>query len=461
MRGGERWPACIAALLLTGCMVGPRYERPDVQTPAAYLRAPTGAEAASIADVGWWQVFDDPQLVALIHEALNENLDLAIVATQIDQSLGQLAVARSPIFPQVSGRVQGSRGNNNNVFVNENNFAAALALSWELDLWGRYRSATAAARATLLATEEARSGIIASLVAGVAQRYLEINGLHQRMAVVQQTAAALRDSLHLVTLLAENGVQSEAEVKQAETQLLVTESQIPAIELQIAQAEDALAILLGKPPRTFDIGADLPAGAVPPRVPPGIPSELLARRPDIRQAEQQLIAANANVGVARAQFFPSISLTGALGRASEALVGLASSGGVTTRGLTAGIGVPIFSGGALVGNYDVARAQAEQATLQYRRTVLVALQEVSDALISYDRNGAQAQVNRDRVNASADYLKLSQLRFRSGVISYLEVLDAQRQLLSAQLDLNAAEVSQRLAAVQLYRALGGGWNPSQ
>jgi len=251
-------------------------------------------------------------------------------------------VARSPIFPQVNGQASATRGNDNLGFTTANSFFAALALNWEIDLWGRYRHATEAARAQLLATEEGRNGVIVSLVAGVAQEYLTINGLRQRLAVVQQTAATQRDSLRLVTLLAEHGVQSAAEVRQAQTQLLTTENQVPPLEQQIAQNEDALAVLLGKPPRSFDIGADLPAHALPPAVPPGVPSELLHRRPDIRAAEQQLIAANANIGVARAQFFPTLSLTGVLGRASDVLVGLVGHRGETTHSIGAALGVPIF-----------------------------------------------------------------------------------------------------------------------
>lgn len=450
-----------AAMLLVGCTVGPPYQRPAVDIPATYLRAPAEPSAPSIADVAWWKVFGDPRLEALIREALRDNVDLAVTAQQILQAEAQVAAARSPIFPHLTGQSQVSRDNNNVAFATANSFVAALALSWEIDLWGRYRSATEAARANLLATEEGRSGVITSLVAGVAQQYLQLNGLRQRLDVVNRTAAAQRDSLRLVTLLAKQGVQSAAEVRQAETQVLTTENQIPALELQIAQVEDALAILLGKPPRTFDIGPELTPHALPPQVPPGVPSELLERRPDIRQAEQQLVAANANVGVARAQFFPTISLTGSLGRASDTLRGLVASRGETTHAIAAAVGAPIFQGGALVANYASARAQAEQAALQYRRTVLVALQEVSDALAAYDRDGAEAQGNRNRVAVSTEYLRLANLRFRSGVISYLEVLDAQRQLLSAQLDLNASEVNQRLATVQLYKALGGGWNAAE
>ncbi len=196
-------------------------------------------------------------------------------------------------------------------------------------------------------------------------------------------------------------------------------------------------------------------------MPPGLPSELLDRRPDIRQAEQQLVAANANVGVAKAQFFPSLSLTGSLGRASDTLRGLTSSSGQPTHLSAAAIAVPIFQGGALVANYDIAQAQAQQAVLQYRRTILIALQEVSDTLVAYDQDGVEVQVNNDRTVVGTEYLRLANLRFRSGVISYLEVLDAQRQLFSAQLDLNTSEVNQRLAAVQLYKALGGGWNRTE
>jgi multidrug efflux system outer membrane protein len=451
-----RRPLLAASLLLAACSLTPPYQRPDVNLPATYFRA-TADTSASIADVAWWQAFGDPALDALIREALSDNLDLRIAAAQIAQAQAQVAVARSPIFPRISGQASASRSNQNPAFATTSSFTAALALSWELDLWGRYRSATQAAQAQLLATEEGRNGVIVSLVSGVAQQYLTLNGLAQRLSIVRSTAATQRDSLRLVELLAEHGVQSAAEVRQAQTQLLTTQNQVPGIELAIAQDEDALATLLGKPPRGFDIGTTLPPSAAPPRVPPGMPSELLERRPDIRQAERQLVAANANIGVARAQFFPTISLTGALGRASDALVGLVDHRGVSTHTIDAALGVPIFQGGALVANYEAAKARAEQAAEQYRLTVLTALKEVSDALAAYDRNAEEARGNRDRASVAAEYLKLADLRFRAGVISYLEVLDAQRQLLSAQLDLNTSEVNQRLAAVQLYKALGGGW----
>jgi multidrug efflux system outer membrane protein len=448
----------VALLLVSGCAVGPDYRRPAVDLPAAYHHAPPEESARSFADVSWWEVFGDPQMVVLIDEALRDNLDLGIAASQIVQAEAQLAVARSPIFPQLAGQAQASRSNQNITFTTANSFLAALTLSWEIDLWGRYLRATEAARADLLATEEARSGVITSLVASVAQQYLQLVALRQRLEIIRRTVVAQRDSLRLVKELAKQGVQSAAEVSQAQSQLLTTENQIPAIELQIAQAEDALAILLGKTPRSFDTGSGLPPNAVPPLVPPGVPSELLERRPDIRQAEQQLVAANANIGVAKARFFPTISLTGTLGRASDVLRGLVQSGGQNVRTAGVAVNLPIFSGGALVGNYDIARAQAEQAALAYRRSVLVALQEVSDALVAFDRNRAEAQGNRDRVAVNGEALRLAQLRFRSGVISYLEILDAQRQLLSSQLDLNTSESNQRLAAVQLYKALGGGWN---
>jgi multidrug efflux system outer membrane protein len=252
-------------------------------------------------------------------------------------------------------------------------------------------------------------------------------------------------------------VQSAAEERQAENQLLVTEAQVPGLERQIAQAQDALALLLGSAPRDFDIGAAMPPVSLPPQVPAGVPSALLERRPDIRQAEQQLIAANADIGVARARFFPSISLTGLLGRASDTLRGVVSSRGNTVGSVGAGATVPIFTGGANTANYDAAQARAQQAVIVYRRTILVALQEVSSGLVAYDRDQAEAGINRRRVAVSTESLRLANQRFRSGVVSYLEVLDAQRQLLAAELDLNASELSYRLSAVQLYKALGGGW----
>ena len=442
-------------LLLAGCVAGPDYQRPELPLPEAHRGAPASAE--SIADLGWWTLFEDAQLIGLIEAALRDNLDLAIAATQIAEARAQLASARSPIFPQVSGQAEVARGNDNAAGRTASNFLAALALSWEIDFWGRYARATEAARAALLATEEGRASVIASLVAAVAQQYLQLTGLRQRLTVVQRTAQAQRDSLRLVSLLAKQGVQSDAEVAQAESELLATESQVPGLERQIVQAEDALAVLLGEPPRAFDTGAGLPALALPPQVPAGVPSELLERRPDIRQAEQRLIAANANIGVARALFFPSIALTGVLGRASDTLRGVVSSRGESVASLSAGASVPLLTGGSLTANYEAAQALAEQAALAYRRTILIALQEVSDALVAYEKDRAEANINRRRVEVSRDYLRLANLRFRAGVVSYLEVLDAQRQLLAAELNLNASELNQRLSAVQLYRALGGGW----
>jgi multidrug efflux system outer membrane protein len=450
--------ACVAAVMLSGCVVGPDYRRPPVELPPAYYRAISEPADHSIADLAWWDLFDEPQLVALIEEALRNNLDLRVTAAQILEAQALVIGARSPIFPQVSGQFQGARSNEIGPTVDS--FLAALALSWEIDFWGRYRRATEAARANLLATEEGRRSVIASLVAGVAQQFLQLKGLRQRLEVVLQTAAAQRDSLELVRLLSRQGVQSAAEERQAESQLLTTQNQIPALERQITQTEDALALLLGSTPRSFDTGSDLQATRVTPHVPTGLPSQLLERRPDIRQAEQLLVAANANVGVARAQFFPTISLTGALGRVSDGLRGLVTNRGDTFASIGASVLAPIFTGGAITANYDVARARAEQAELNYRRTVLVALREISDTLVAYDRDRAEADGNRARVAVAAEYLRLADLRFRSGVISYLEVLDAQRQLLAAQLDLNASELNQRLDAVQLYRALGGGWSPA-
>jgi outer membrane protein, multidrug efflux system len=447
-----------AALSLSGCIVGPDYRRPDLDMPAQHRYAGPDAATESIADTPWWALFGDPLLVRLVEEALQSNLDLRIAAAQILEAQAQIVLARAPLYPQVSAQLQAIRTNNNALQETATSFLGALNVSWAIDFWGRYARATEAARALLLATEEGRRAVIATLVSSVGQTYLQLTGLRQRLDIVRRTADTQRDSLRLVTLLARQGVQSAAEVRQAEGQLLSTESQIPSLERQIAQTEDALALLTGSPPRGFESGNGMPALAVPPAVPTGLPSALLDRRPDIRQAEQQLVSANANIGVARAQFFPSISLTGLLGRVSPTLHALVGAGGRGIGALDGLAGLPIFTGGALTANYEIARARAEQAALSYRRTVLTALQEVSDALVAYDRNRAEAQENQRLVAVTSESLRLATLRFRSGVISYLEVLDAQRQLFSAQLNLNTAELNRRLAAVQLYRALGGGWS---
>lgn len=447
------------AILLAGCNLGPHYTRPDVDMPGAYYRGLADPAVQSIANVPWWQLFDDPPLVAVIETALRNNLDVRIAAAQIMEAQALVAGARSPLFPQVSGQLSAARTNETGPTVES--FVAALAVSWELDFWGRYGRATEAARANLLATEEGRSAVMSSLVASTAQQYLQLKSLRQRLGIVRQTAAAQRDLLALVRLLSAQGVQSAAEERQAESQLLTTQNQIPALERQIAQGEHALSVLIGSPPRGFDTDSDLRTLPLPPEVPTGLPSELLERRPDIRQAEQLVIAANANVGVARAQFFPAISLTGALGRVSPVLSGIVSSRGDAFASVSGALLAPIFTGGALTANYEAARARAEQAALTYRRTILIALRETSDALVAYGRDREEAAGNRDRVAVAEEYLRLAEMRFRSGVISYLEVLDAQRQLFAAQLDLNASELNYRLDAVQLYRALGGGWSPAQ
>jgi multidrug efflux system outer membrane protein len=251
-----------ALLLLSGCNLGPFFKRPAMELPAGYHRAVSETTAKSIADVAWWQLFDEPQLVALIDEALRGNLDLRLTAAQILEAQALVAAARAGFYPQLSGQLEATRGNETG--RSANSFLAALALSWELDFWGRYARATESARATLLATEEGRNSVVASLVAGVAQQYLQLKGLRQRLDVVRQTAAAQRDSLALVRLLSQQGVQSAAEERQAESQLLTTENQVPPLERRIAQTEHALALLLGSNPRAFDTGSDLQSTRVSP-----------------------------------------------------------------------------------------------------------------------------------------------------------------------------------------------------
>jgi NodT family efflux transporter outer membrane factor (OMF) lipoprotein len=458
-RFATRALALASALVATSCTLVPPYERPEVDLPAAYFRAPAET-TASIADLPWWQVFDDAKLVTLIREALSDNLDLRVAAAQIVQAQAQVAAARSPIFPQISGQASASRSNQNAAFSTSSSFAAALALSWELDFWGRYRAATQSAQAQLLATEEGRNGVIVSLVSGVAQLYLTLNGLQQRLAIVRDTAATQRDSLRLVELLAEHGVQSAAEVRQAQTQLLTTENQLPAIELSIAQNEDALATLLGKPPHAFDIGTTLAADAVPPAVPPGLPSELLERRPDIAAAERRMAAANAQIGVAEAAFFPTITLNASSGSAAEQIGKLVSAAS-RTWAFGSTLAETIFDAGARHAVVEQNRALLDAAIADYRQTVLTGFQQVEDELAALRILADQAAAQEAAVTASREAERIIFNQYKAGTVAYTNVVIAQTAALASAENAVNIRQSRLLASVALIQALGGGWDAAQ
>ena len=448
--------ALVLALVLAGCAVGPDYRRPDLDLPDTYRDAVAPADLPSVAALPWWQVYGDPTLKGLIETALAGNLDVKLAAARVQEARALLAGARAPALPSLSAGVNASPTARQPGDDFTTSFLGGLFLSWEIDLWGRYARATEAARAQLLATEAARDGVYASLVATVAQSYFQLQSLNETAAITRRTIEAQRESYRLVARLAKAGVSSAAEERQAENQLATTESVLPGILTSIAATENSLSLLLGRPPGPVASGPPAEP-AMTPSVPAGLPSALLERRPDLRQAEQQLIQANARVGEAKALFFPGITLTGTFGAVSTELDDLVNGEAATVVSPGFDLLQPLYAGGSLTANYRAALARLEQAGVTYRQTGLNALREVADALNQYQRSADEIAAQRRREMAAREGLRLAEMRYRAGVISYLEVLDAQRQLYAAETDRAQSELGRRTAAVQLYLALGGGW----
>jgi outer membrane protein, multidrug efflux system len=453
----------VASSFIGGCKVGPNYRRPAVQTPATYRdlseNPQVQAQTASYADLPWWQVFQDTQLQELIRIALKQNYDLQLATERINQSRAQLTVTRSNLFPQVQGNGNFS-GGKEGTFQTTSNFLNLTAdAAFQLDLFGKLRRATEAARAELLATEDARQTVILTLVSDVASDYFALLELDLQLQITHETISTQEDSVKLTNLRLQHGVATKLDVLQAQQTLDTANATVPDLERQIAQEENAISILLGNYPQAVPRGRPLVEQWLPPEVPPGLPSTLLERRPDIRQAEQVLVAANAEIGVAKAQFFPQIALTGSGGGTfgrSSAFSGLMSSQlGIWSYG--AQVSQPIFTGGALTGNLRAAKSQHEQALISYRQTIQQAFGDVSDALIGYQKLH-QVRVRQEETVADLqESVRLSILRYKGGTTTYLEVLDGQRSLFSAELVLAQARGTEYQSLVQLYRALGGGW----
>jgi len=449
--------------IIAGCEVGPKYHRPVVQVPTAYrdLNGNTQAPAktASYADLRWWQVFQDTQLQELIRTALKQNYDLQTAAERIRAARAQLGITRSNQFPQVLGSSSASGGKEYS-FQSKSNFLVLTAdAAFQLDFFGRLRRATEAARAELVASEDAQQTVILTLVSDVASDYFQLLDLDLQLRITQGTVKSQQDAIKLTRLRLSHGVGTNLDVLQAEQVLDTANAQIPDLERQIGQEENAISILLGRYPESVPRGLPLVEQPLPPTVPPGLPSALLERRPDIRQAEQNLIAANAEIGVAKAAFFPSISLTGsgggAFGRSSVFAALMSSHAGIWSYG--AQVTQPIFTGGALRGNLRLAESQQRQELIAYKQAIQLAFRDVSDALIGYQkyhqvrvRQGELAKDLQDSVN-------LSLSRYRGGITTYLEVLDGQRSLYAAELTLAQARGNEYQTLVQLYKALGGGW----
>jgi multidrug efflux system outer membrane protein len=455
--------ALLAANLVAGCAVGPNYHKPDVNAPSAFRNLPenpqVAAQAASYADLPWWEVFPDPVLQDLIRTALKQNYDLLIAIERISAARGQLAVTRSSLFPQVQGNGDFTGGKEQN-FQSKSNFLALTAdAAFQVDLFGGLRRATQASRAQLLATEAARQTVVLTVVSDVASDYFALLELDLELQIARDTVKTQEDSVKLTSLRLDHGVATKLDVLQAQQVLDTANAQIPDLERQIAQEEDAISTLLGNYPQGVPRGRVLGEQALPPDVPPGLPSSLLERRPDIRQAEQLLIAANAQIGVAKAQFFPQISLTGAgggaFGRSNLFSSMMSSQTSIWSYGVS--VSQPIFTGGALRGNLHVAEAQHDEALTAYKEAIQYAFRDVSDALVGYQKLH-EVRVRQEQTVADlTESVRISIMRYRGGTTTYLEVLDGQRSLFEAEITLAQARGAEYQSLVQLYKALGGGW----
>jgi multidrug efflux system outer membrane protein len=452
------------AMLCAGCAVGPNYKRPVVPAPPEYRGLSpdqTGRSvAASFGEQKWWDAFQDEVLSDLIRTALKQNYDVRIAAARILQARAQVGISRADQLPSVSA---GASAVNERLprtvgvpSIETSANQVSLSLAWELDFWGKFRRATESARANLLSQEWAQRQVIRSLVSDVASAYFQLRELDLELEISRQTLASRKDSLRLTQILADGGATSMLDVRQAEQLVFTAAASIPDLERRIEQQENLISILLGNNPQGVARGRKLVDQPHALEVPAGLPSALLERRPDIRQAEQQLAAANAQIGVAKADYFPQISLTASGGYESSALTGLFSGpAGLWTFGGSAI--QPVFEGGRIRNRVRFARARTEEATAVYQQTVQEAFRDVSDALVGY-RKSQEFRIQQEQLTHSAEEAtKLSNMRYKGGATSYLEVLDSDTRYFSAQLNLAQADLNELQAFVGLYSALGGGW----
>ena len=450
----------VLLVLLAGCKFGPDYKRPKVDTPSVYRADAQAGQGASIADEKWWTLFQDPELQQLIRASLAENYDVRIAASRILQAQAALGITRADQFPTITAGASaaGQRipatiaGPAATTSASE----ASLSLFWELDFWGKFRRATEAARANLLATEWGQRAVITSLVSSVASAYYQLRELDLEMEISRQTLATRQESLRLVKVRQQGGVTSMMDVRQSEQLVYFAAASIPDLERRIEQQENLISVLIGKNPGPITRGKPLGENAIPATVPVGLPSTLLERRPDIQQAEHLLVAANARIGVAKAAYFPQIALTGTGGYQSTSLANLFSvKGGFWNAGVQ--LAQPIFEGGRIRSGVRLSEAQQQEAALFYKQTIQLAFREVSDSLVAYAKNQEFRQQEEFLAQAAEDATRLSNARYNGGAASYLEVLDSDTRYFSARLNLAQAVLNERLALVQLYSALGGGW----
>ena len=463
-RGPVRSVWLTLPLVLSACAIGPNYRRPSIEPPAAYRGAETTTSAASLADVPWWSLFQDPALAALIDEALANGYDLRIVAARVEQARYAVGVTRADLLPQASYEGAAQRARTFNPFggdnVTENVFLGAVQMAWEIDVWGRIRRATEESLANLVAAEDVRRGVVLSLVTGVAQAYFELRELDLELEIAIRTRASFQQTLDLFTRRLLGGVGNKLATSRAEAALASTAATIPDLEREIVAKENQIAILIGRNPGPVERGAVLTEQAPPPEVPVGLPASLLERRPDVLAAEEAIVASNAAVGVAVGNFLPRVGLTSLYGGQSTDIDKILQ-GPASIWSIGGSVLGPIFQGGRLYYDYKGRVAEREAAKLAYRQAVLNALGEVSNALVAREKLAlSRADLERE-VLALQDSVRLSTLRYTGGLASYYEVLEAQQQLFPAENLLARTELSQLVAVVQLYRALGGGWQAEE
>ncbi len=458
--------ACAAVVLIAGCTVGPNYKRPNVDVPTDYRGAnppdasAPPASAESFGDLKWWTVFQDEQLQQLIRTAQKNNYDVKIAASRVLQAQAQLGITRADQYPNVSGGADINSTRYPKTTISQpyqlNTGQVALTAAWELDFWGKYRRATEAARANLLASEWNQRAVMNTLISNVATAYFQLRELDLQLEIAKQTLASRQESLKLTESLEQNGSSSLVDVRQSEQLVYTASETIPSLQKQITQTEDLISTLLGANPGDVIRGRKLVEQPHQPTVPAGLPSTLLERRPDIQQAEQKLIAANAQIGVARAAYFPDISLSAEGGFNSNALSRL-FSGPAGFWNVGPALAEPIFTAGKTKSQVRLSEAQEQEALLTYQQTIQQAFRDVSDALTAYRKNREFREQQELLTEATRGADELSKIRYQGGIASYLEVLTSETNYFSAQLNLAQAQADELTAYVQLYNALGGGW----
>ena len=453
----------VAAVALSGCfLVGPNYRRPPIDTPGSWRFGET--EARDTVNTLWWKEFHDPVLDDLVEAALKENKDIRIAAARVEEFLGRYRTTRAALFPQVGGGALAAQrdiarhvtpawppGTENPYW----DYQTFLNASWQIDLWGQLRRATEAARADLLGTEEFRRVVVLTVVTVVASAYTDLRDFDKQLEIAHQTVKSRENSLRLFRLRLGRGLISEVELRQAESEYEAAVATIPVLEKQIAWQEDALSVLVGRNPSGIPRGRSLDT-LVLPEVPEGLPSQLLERRPDIRLAEENLIAANARIGVAKAAYFPTINLTGAYGLESSDLSNLFTGSSRMWNFVSSAVG-PIFTAGAIAGQVKTAESIQQENLFRYQQVIQQAFREVEDALIDQRKSREQLEAQRQQVEALQRYADLARIRYENGYTSYLEVLDAERSLFTAQLLLTNTQGNLFRALINLYKAIGGGW----